>query len=92
MSYEDILYAKHDGIARITINRPEVRNAFRPRTVDEMSRAFHDARHDPDIGVVILTGAGDDAEGRAGRRGGGAGRERAELGVALAGDVGDGKT
>jgi naphthoate synthase len=61
VSYEDILYAKSDGIAKITINRPEVRNAFRPRTVDEMARAFADARHDPDIGVVVLAGAGDQA-------------------------------
>jgi naphthoate synthase len=59
--YEDILYDKAEGIAKITINRPEVRNAFRPRTVEEMSRAFDDARNDPDIGVVILTGAGDKA-------------------------------
>jgi naphthoate synthase len=59
--YEDIKYEKMDGIAKITINRPEVRNSFRPRTVTEMSRAFVDAREDPDIGVVILTGAGDKA-------------------------------
>ena len=60
--YEDILYEKSDdGIAKITINRPEVRNAFRPLTVKEMSRAFDDARDDPSIGVVILTGAGRDA-------------------------------
>jgi len=60
--YEDILYDKSgDGIARITINRPEVRNAFRPRTVAEMSRAFDDARNDTGVGVVILTGAGDQA-------------------------------
>ncbi len=60
--YEDILYHKsEDGIARITINRPRVRNAFRPLTVKEMSRAFTDARDDAGIGVVILTGAGDQA-------------------------------
>jgi naphthoate synthase len=60
--YEDILYEKtEDGIAKITINRPEVRNAFRPLTVTEMSRAFADARDDAEIGVVILTGAGPDA-------------------------------
>jgi naphthoate synthase len=58
---EDILYEKAEGIARITINRPEVRNAFRPKTVQEMSRAFADAREDPDVGVVVLTGAGPDA-------------------------------
>jgi len=59
--YEDILYDTWDGIARITINRPEVRNAFRPTTVFEMSRAFGAARDDPTIGVVILTGAGTEA-------------------------------
>lgn len=61
--FEDIVYEKADGeaIARITINRPEVRNAFRPQTVHELSQAFADARDDESIGVVILTGAGDDA-------------------------------
>ncbi len=59
--YQDILYHKAEGIAKITINRPEVRNAFRPQTVEEMSRAFNDARDDEDVGVVILTGAGKDA-------------------------------
>ena len=59
--YEDILYETWDGIAKITINRPEVRNAFRPTTVFEMARAFEVARDDPDIGVVILTGAGTEA-------------------------------
>jgi naphthoate synthase len=61
--YEDILYEKAEGeaIARISINRPQVHNAFRPQTVFEMSRAFADARDDSDIGVVILTGVGDQA-------------------------------
>jgi len=59
--YEDIRYAKSGGIAKITIARPEVRNAFRPRTVTEMSRAFADTRDDGRIGVVILTGEGPDA-------------------------------
>jgi len=60
--YRDIIYAKADeGIAKIVINRPEVRNAFRPETVREMQTAFADARDDPDIGVVILTGQGRDA-------------------------------
>jgi naphthoate synthase len=60
--YVDIIYAKADeGIAKIAINRPEVRNAFRPETVREMQAAFADARDDPDIGVVILTGTGKDA-------------------------------
>ncbi len=60
--FEDVIYEKSDeGIARITINRPEVRNAFRPQTVSELSRAFDDARNDPDVGVVILTGKGPEA-------------------------------
>lgn len=58
-SYTDILYHKAEGIAKITINRPNVRNAFRPLTVVEMSSALADAREDEKIGVVILTGAGD---------------------------------
>lgn len=59
--YEDILYETAEGIAKITINRPEVRNAFRPKTVAEMADAFGRAGDDPDIGVVILTGAGTKA-------------------------------
>ncbi|MBL8632961.1 MAG: 1,4-dihydroxy-2-naphthoyl-CoA synthase [Myxococcales bacterium] len=60
--FQDIKYQKtDDGIAKITINRPEVRNAFRPLTVKELSTAFNDARDDADIGVVILTGEGPDA-------------------------------
>ncbi|BBF94054.1 1,4-dihydroxy-2-naphthoyl-CoA synthase [Blastochloris tepida] len=57
--YTDIVYEKAEGIARVTINRPEVRNAFRPLTVQEMLHAFTDARDDAEIGVVILRGAGD---------------------------------
>ena len=60
-SYEDIKYHKAEGIAKITINRPEVRNAFRPLTVKEMMTALDDARDDADIGVIILTGEGEDA-------------------------------
>lgn len=59
--FTDILYHKAEGIARITINRPQVRNAFRPQTVTEMSQALADARDDETIGVVILTGMGDKA-------------------------------
>ena len=59
--FTDIKYEKAEGIAKITINRPEVRNAFRPLTVQEMSRAFADARDDSEIGVVILTGEGKEA-------------------------------
>lgn len=58
-SYEDILYHKAEGIAKITINRPQVRNAFRPHTVKEMIDALADARYDASIGVIILTGTGD---------------------------------
>jgi naphthoate synthase len=59
--YEDILYETYNGIAKITINRPEVHNAFRPQTVMEMIDAFSYARDDSDIGVIILTGAGQKA-------------------------------
>ena len=59
--YEDILYDKTDGIARITINRPERRNAFRPPTLAELRDAFTKARDDLDVGTIILTGAGDQA-------------------------------
>ncbi len=60
--FGDIVYSKAaEGIAKIVINRPEVRNAFRPETVREMQAAFADARDDPDIGVVILAGQGRDA-------------------------------
>ncbi|MGL5297005.1 MAG: enoyl-CoA hydratase-related protein, partial [Plesiomonas sp.] len=60
--YTDILYQKSaDGIAKITINRPEVRNAFRPQTVKEMLQALADARYDDNVGVIVLTGQGDKA-------------------------------
>jgi naphthoate synthase len=59
--YADIVYETADGIAKITINRPEVRNAFRPATLFELSHAFSAARDDPGIGVIILTGAGTQA-------------------------------
>ncbi|MGB9097842.1 1,4-dihydroxy-2-naphthoyl-CoA synthase [Erwinia sp.] len=60
--FSDIRYHKtRDGIAKITINRPEVRNAFRPQTVKELLIALNDARHDDQIGVIILTGEGDEA-------------------------------
>ncbi len=65
--YEDIRYEKSSGvggssssgIAKITIDRPEVRNAFRPQTIVEISRALQDAREDTEIGVIVLTGAGE---------------------------------
>ena len=59
--YADIVYETAEGIAKITINRPEVRNAFRPTTLFELSHAFSAARDDPAIGVIILTGAGTQA-------------------------------
>ncbi len=62
--YTDILYHKIDGIAKITINRPEKRNAFRPETVSELYEAFLDAREDQSIGVVLLTGAGPHTDGK----------------------------
>jgi naphthoate synthase len=62
--YEDILYYKADGIAKIVINRPEKRNAFRPKTVFELYEAFIDAREDPSIGVILLTGAGPHTDGK----------------------------
>ncbi|MGY2726476.1 1,4-dihydroxy-2-naphthoyl-CoA synthase [Thermostichus sp. OS-CIW-26] len=62
--YEDILYEKTDGIAKITINRPHKRNAFRPKTIAELIDAFADVREDPRIGVVLLTGAGPHTDGK----------------------------
>jgi naphthoate synthase len=59
--YRDIWYDTAEGIAKITINRPEVRNAFRPTTLFELQDAFERARNDPGIGVVVLTGAGGEA-------------------------------
>jgi naphthoate synthase len=63
-TYEDILYHKADGIAKITINRPHKRNAFRPKTIFELYEAFIDAREDPSIGVILLTGAGPHTDGK----------------------------
>jgi naphthoate synthase len=60
-TFSEILYHKAEGIARITINRPERRNAFTPKTVAEMGQALNDARDDDRIGVVILTGQGEKA-------------------------------
>ncbi len=59
--YSDIRYETAEGIAKITINRPEVRNAFRPQTIFQLIDAFAAAREDPAVGVVILTGAGSEA-------------------------------
>jgi naphthoate synthase len=61
-SFEDLLYqTSPEGIAKITINRPQVRNAFRPQTVKELQEAFAAAREDEEVGVVVLTGAGHEA-------------------------------
>ncbi|OGP85157.1 MAG: 1,4-dihydroxy-2-naphthoyl-CoA synthase [Deltaproteobacteria bacterium RBG_13_65_10] len=61
MRFEDVLFTKKDGVARIVIHRPEVRNAFRALTIDEMLAAFQEAWDDASIGVVVLTGTGDKA-------------------------------
>jgi naphthoate synthase len=60
-AYEDIVYARGEAIARITINRPEVRNAFRPQTLAELRDAFAVARDDTEVAVIVFTGAGTDA-------------------------------
>lgn len=59
--FEDVRYETGNGIGKVTIDRPEVRNAFRPRTLFELSRAFDLARDDPAIGVIVLTGQGPEA-------------------------------
>lgn len=59
--YEDILYERAESMAKITINRPEVRNAFRPQTLAELRDAFNRARDDTGVGSIIFTGAGDEA-------------------------------
>ncbi|MGI9527521.1 MAG: 1,4-dihydroxy-2-naphthoyl-CoA synthase [Weeksellaceae bacterium] len=56
--FTDITYKKHNGVARIAFNRPEVRNAFRPKTTSELLKAFHDAHEDTSIGVVLLSSEG----------------------------------
>ncbi|MDY7018143.1 MAG: enoyl-CoA hydratase-related protein [Nitrospirota bacterium] len=61
MSYEDILYEIKEGIATVTINRPKVYNAFRPKTIEELTDAFTTAGDDPEVGVIVLTGAGEKA-------------------------------
>jgi 2-ketocyclohexanecarboxyl-CoA hydrolase len=61
MAFHDILYEKRDGVATITINRPKVLNAFRAETVEEMLAAMRDAEDEPEVGVIVLAGAGDRA-------------------------------
>src|SRR5215468_9171536 len=82
-SYEDILYEARDGVAWITINRPQVLNAFRAKTVDELIAAFRAAWHDTDVGVVVLTGAGERAFSAGGDQ-----SERTESGYGGAGGIG----
>jgi naphthoate synthase len=62
--YEDITYKKCDGVARIAFNRPEVRNAFRPKTLFELEEALIDAREDNTIGVILLSGEGPAKDGK----------------------------
>jgi naphthoate synthase len=81
MDFTDIRYEKQDGIAWITIDRPEVRNAFRTRTVQELTEAFVDAKFDPEVGVVVLTGAGERAFCAGGDQ-----KERGAEGYASAGE------
>ncbi|MGC8787052.1 MAG: enoyl-CoA hydratase-related protein [Anaerolineae bacterium] len=61
MSYTDILYEKSAGVATITINRPQVLNAFRTQTILEMTQVLEDASRDRSIGVIVITGAGERA-------------------------------
>ncbi len=63
-TYEDITYQKADGMARIAFNRPEVRNAFRPQTIDEMIDAFRHVWMDQEVGVILLTGNGPASDGK----------------------------
>ena len=58
IEFEDITYKKSNGVARIAFNRPDVRNAFRPKTTKELYDAFYDAQEDTSIGVVLLSGEG----------------------------------
>lgn len=78
--YEDITYHKANGMARIAFNRPEVRNAFRPKTIDEMIDAFNDAWMDTQIGVILLTGNGPAADGKYAFCSGGDQRVRGDAG------------
>jgi len=75
MDLTDVLYEKRDGVAWITINRPERRNAFRSRTVRDLIACFREAARDHDVGVAVLTGAGDKAFCSGGDQ-----KERAEAG------------
>lgn len=80
--YTDIIYEKlqDEGIVKITINRPEVRNAFRPETVKELINAFNTAREDQSVGVILLTGAGPAKDGKYAFCSGGDQRIRGDMG------------
>ena len=79
-TYEDVTYRKRDGVARIAINRPQVRNAFRPETLAELLDAFEDAADDPSVGVVLLTGEGPADDGKYAFCSGGDQRVRGDAG------------
>ncbi|MDR2845366.1 MAG: 1,4-dihydroxy-2-naphthoyl-CoA synthase [Puniceicoccales bacterium] len=64
LKFNDVLYEKADGIAKVTLNRPHKRNAFTPDTVDELIAAFRDAWADTTVGVVLLTGANPQTDGK----------------------------
>ena len=83
MAYDDVLYEPADGIAWITINRPEVRNAFRAKTVDELIHAFRTAWADENVGVAVLTGAGEKAFSAGGDQ-----RERGATGYGAGSGIG----
>ncbi|MFP4352683.1 MAG: 1,4-dihydroxy-2-naphthoyl-CoA synthase [Puniceicoccaceae bacterium] len=85
--FEDILYHKTGGVAKVTINRPHRRNAFRPETVREMYEAFLDAREDPRVGVILLTGAGPHTDGKYAFCSGGDQKIRGEAGYVDEGGV-----
>jgi 2-ketocyclohexanecarboxyl-CoA hydrolase len=88
VTYEDILYEKRDGVATITINRPQVLNAFRGKTVEEMLETVRDADYDDAIGVVVLAGAGDRAFSSGGDNSARAGGSEGEGGYGGKGLVG----
>jgi len=81
-NYSDIIYEKlqNEGVVKITINRPEVRNAFRPETVKELINAFNIAREDQTVGVILLTGAGPSKDGKYAFCSGGDQRIRGDMG------------
>lgn len=85
MNFQDILFDVSDGVATVTINRPDVLNAFRAETVDEMIEAFEASWWNPEVGVVVLTGAGDRAFSTGGdqkvREGGGYGKKYGGIGL-----------